>query len=279
MKKITWNVKTLKNLHKQVYCVRDMLEYKNGRDEYTFAPCFVGKDYVKQNKRLMLVGQNSNGWDRDDGKFGNADEYADYIIDEYFCIKSNRYSGFQWIEDGMQQNIDYWIKEKSNFWKFGRCVFERFSGATMIDCKPPKVWQHSIVQSDTMKITKHKSGVGNVSDKKSGNILCERTVQIDLSLQILLKEIEILQPTHIVFMTNDAEYFFDALKEKFEIVPENVGPNVNKIVKRTGMIGDSKCFVTIHPEGFRKLKLGENQLSLYLNALDKVNKYKNWDLF
>lgn len=41
------------------------------------------------------------------------------------------------------------------------------------------------------------------------------------------------------------------------------------------MIGDSKCFVTIHPEGFRK----KGKQTLYLDALDSVNKFKGWDLF
>lgn len=283
MEKIKWNVKELKGLHKKLYFIKEMLEYKNGKDEYAFAPCFVGKDYEKCERRLMLVGQNSNGWDYDDGKFSNADEYAEYIIGTYFCYKSGLYSGFQWIEENMAKKKPYWINEKSNFWKFGRCVFERFSGTATVDCKPPKVWQHSIVQSDTMKITKHRGGEGNVTDVSKNKIKCEITAQVDLSYQILLKEISILKPTHIIFMTNDNEYFFETLKEVFELVPDDIGLLTNKIVKRTGEINGSKCFVTIHPEGFKGARIhpkpGETQLDCYLNALDVVNKYKNWDLF
>ena len=270
------DLRKLRKLHKELFVVKTMLANTNGVDKYSFAPCFVGKDYFKCEKKLMIVGQNSNGWDRDDGMFNNADQYAEYIIDKYFNPKSKIYDGFQWIEDAIDRRDSYFLQDHSGFWKFGRMVFERFSGVPHSTYKPTEVWQHSIVQSDTMKITNHDRKIGNICDESDGQFLCERTVQIDLCLQILLKEIELLKPTHVLFMTNVGDYFFDALNVMFEPVPDSIGLNTNKIVKSTGMIGDSKCFVTIHPQGLREKG---KQTDLYLDALDSVNKFKGWDLF
>lgn len=262
----------LKSLHKRLYNVKEILANTNGKDKYAFAPCFVGKNYLSQNRRLMIIGQNSNGWDRDDGKFSNADEYAEYIVNTYIDPTASNYEGFNWIET--LDNTGYHINS-SSFWKPATAIYKSFSGLNDVD-----IWQHYTVQSDTMKITYHKNSIGNVVDKDSSkNELSEITVQKDISLKILLQEIEILKPTHILFMTNDNAdmYFFSTLNERFGELPKEFERDrtvERQIVKRFGMIGDSKCIVTIHPSG---LYVPGNQIEKYIKEIDRASSFMGWD--
>ncbi|MCR4598423.1 MAG: hypothetical protein K5678_05255 [Acetatifactor sp.] len=225
-------------LQRELFAVKEELAKKNGKDIYAFSPCFVGKNYfdIEPSKRVMIFGQNSNGWDRDDGKFHNAKEYADYIVEEYWN------DGFGWIWQEPSGTMCAGNKQKpyhinrSAFWRAAKLVWQDVSGEKI--GKKDK-WVDNIAQSETMRISYHDNSKGNVSDKD------EIAKQKEISLKLLKKELQILKPEIAIFYTNDDAntYFHEELKKELSQVYDDL-----KLVKRCGLIGDTKCIVTYHPQ-------------------------------
>ena len=82
-------------------------------------------------------------------------------------------------------------------------------------------------------------------------------------------------------MTNDNAdtYFFSTLNEMFGELPKEFEKDrtvERQIVKRFGMIGDSKCIVTIHPSG---LYVPGNQIEKYIKEIDRASSFMGWDFF
>ena len=70
--------------------------------------------------------------------------------------------------------------------------------------------------------------------------------QLKWSRDILLKQIDFFQPTHILFIT-DWEEWFDAFSDLFPLV-EKVGDSSKNIVIGKGVYDNRKVVVTIRPD-------------------------------
>ena len=254
----------LKELMSDLFDVVSEIEShdKKGK-KYSIAPCMVGKKYREQDTRVMIIGQQANGWKKAD--FSCGDLYGEDYMKNFFAT-----DGFDWIvqdPDGRQHNIPeegekvYWLT-RSNFWKWTRAVTERILNFDQDtdDRKNIGIWQDYIVQSDTIKIGYFKPDKKEEKSKTTNVSRWAINMQKDICYEIIKKEIEILQPTHIIFVTDDDDstWFFNGLKA---MLSDRTDDNV--FIKMAGKINGSKTIVTVHP-----------QRGSYINREKLINKYK-----
>ena len=236
------------DLYSKVQVIESNKKNKNGK-KYSITPCMVGKKYREQDIRVMIIGQQANGWPK--GDFSSGNNYSDDYIKKFF--DDDR---FDWIvqdADGRQHNIPekgekvYWLT-RSNFWKWTRTVTEKILNidSDILNGNKVERWQDYIAQSDTIKIgyaNPDKNGkTTNISDWAID-------IQKDICCRIIHKEIEILQPTHIIFVTGDDEnkWFFNSLKTVLSRRDDD-------FVKLVGKINGAKTIVTVHPESATRVK-------------------------
>ncbi len=216
----------LKQLYIELYSLRNEFEQTDNQ-KYAFAPCMIGSKYGESKIRLMIYGQNANGWPTDRSQ--SAEEFADNYVNSLFNGQA-----FDWIlldEKGEEWNGMGYYPERHAFWRMQKMIFLTLTKGEELKYR---IWQDYIVQSDTLKITYEDSGKGNV---KSWRIKRQR----ELCLKILFSELEIVKPTHLLFMTNDKEYCFE------EII-KLLHPYHGKYVKHTGYLFDAKTVIARHPQ-------------------------------
>lgn len=181
-------------------CVKE--EYS--LDKYT---CFVAMRGKKYNKldgkeipRLMIIGRAVNGWGREKLLYESADAFAESAYAGFrdttrfetewelkFCAESNYYS--EYSKDS--QTCRYFLNN-SRFWNYSESIWRRLVGDRVIASEPR--WLDYIAWSNLYKISPKQKG-------NPDNKLC--AVQASACIDILLAEIEELNPTHILMMVGD----------------------------------------------------------------------------
>lgn len=189
-----------------------------------------GKEYRKDLPvRFFLVGRATNDW----GTFSSPDI-------ESFVQKSmskiNSTDGFSWIVEksenerkGMRNGTNYYLNG-SAFWRTARRVHAGLSGE-----QAPR-WVEYITWSDLYKIAPRS---GN-----PGSRLCQ--AQLSACAKILQGEIELYQPTHILFLTG-WEWWFEDFKHIFPDVTQVGQPG--DYVRGAGTYQGAKVVVAVHPQG------------------------------
>lgn len=158
----------------------------------------AGPKFHKEPVRLMIVGRATNGWpglccDNEDA-FGSD-------AAEKFSAK-----GFSWVvnsEDGRglrNTEEDYYLST-SPFWRTSKQIWEQLSGKT------DDRWVDYIAWSNIYKVApKNDTEETRYDYANPSKTLCRK--QLSACQEILKHEIEVYQPTHILFISG-WDWFFD----------------------------------------------------------------------
>lgn len=226
----------MKNLYKNLYNDANVTYRCNneriGLEDLSHFVAMRGKKYETEDVRLFVIGRAPNGWESlpcDSAEsFSNAAEH-EFNTDGFTWIADNGnsfYSLHNIPEDGKRV---YYLS-KSPFWR----VIER-------------VWR-GLSGSDDFRFVDHIawSNLYKIAPKKSGNpttTMCKK--QFAACKEILQAEIDLYNPTHILFITGYDWWYADPICD-FSALFEN-----NK------RIGSNNEDSSIYVEGLSQYKLGD----------------------
>lgn len=201
---------------------------------------YVGKLYENNQFKLMVVGRAVNGWEND----LKSSDTVEQIVEHVFNIKFN----FNCIVDHRRTLDDEYNFRRSAFWQLIKRVLELYG-----ESEPnkwyddEKNWQEKIVWSNLYKVS---PVVGGNPDEK---------LQMDtyeISTEILVREIELYQPTHILFITGKDWFCYPKWKGYFNDKLGFKGNFINdKFICGVGTIGDVKAIVCKRPEGVNRMEM------------------------
>lgn len=216
-----------------------------------------GEKYNLDSKiRFMLIGRAPNGWMQINTK-----------TKEIFGIEANlQYQDvkrWNWIKEingklysVNDENGKKYSLNRSAFWSYSREVFKCLSNQVEGD----KVWQKNIVWSNLYKVAPLDGG--NPCSKS-------QKVQLNASKEILKKELNEFNPTHILIMSGFE--FFKPFSELFDEVKDNGKRNKSSkkdFVEGTAKYKKAKVVIACRPEG--RIRDGENgYVAEVLKAFDK----------
>lgn len=127
---------------------------------------------------------------------------------------------------------------KCTIWSYAKAIWEQLPGTS--EASPR--WMENIAWSNLYKVSPRVEG--NPPRKYID-------AQKEVCKEILCREMEILKPTHILFMTGYKDWFVD-FAECFEVVKNQTGKNKNEIyVEATAKFHGAKVVVACRPE-YRK---------------------------
>ena len=194
----------------------------------------VGNSYDDANIKLMLVGRSPNGWT--ELKETSAEDFALSAASEMLCF------GFDWLEnDGNAKDtyIDENGQEKR--YNINKSAFFRTTKKIVQYLLPERAtwdrWFENIVWTNLYTISPehHGNAEGKLQD-----------VQLELSKEILLQQIEFYKPTHILFMT-DWDWWFERFADVFPNICK-VGNSEKDNVVGCGSLNGIKIVVSIRPD-------------------------------
>lgn len=152
--------------------------------EMSVAPHFVGKYYNDVNIKLMIIGRCLNGWEVEFPNCETINDTLDSIL--------NQPSRF---EDAVNENVIPYIDEQGNEkrYYYSRSAFWRLIKKLSITYNGEEDWNEKIVWSNLYKVSPRKGG------NPSWRLIKGK---IPTYIEIVKKEIETCNPTHIVFVTD-----------------------------------------------------------------------------
>ena len=188
----------IKELYKELYehCSRvpDFCFAGTEADNpYAHFVAIRGEGFDSNTKRLMLVGRATNGWGSLDSSTAEAFSES---ANEQFMSQSR----WNWVEevngvlysghDEDKSNFaNRYCLDRSAFWAYAKDIWAQLPGSVS-DVGP--VWMKNIAWSNLYKVSPKKSG--NPSNKML-------SLQTSVCADILVSEIRLFNPTHILFMT------------------------------------------------------------------------------
>lgn len=187
----------------------------------------VGGRYSHQPVRIMWVGRAVNGWESELFSMP-LDMYLDSI-----SLLSQRRDRFSWLHDKSVYNY-----RRSPFWRNCQLLHQQLHNLPI----PAEDWHEDIVWTNLYWAA--PAGSGNPCAS-----LC--AAQRDLCHQLLAKQITLLNPTHVVFVTG-WDWFSDSCP--VNALSDCAFTDVRRIstgdgvVVAAGTIGTSKVIVTNRPE-------------------------------
>lgn len=192
-----------------------------------------GRNYANNPVRFLLVGRAVNGWES--LPVYNCEKYAEAAEASFDDV--GRWS---WVEDvngvlyskdgGKTEKRKRYCVSRSPFWVYSREIFKNISPSSYMG----GVWMENISWSNLYKVAPNEGGNPSAALKKLQKNACRR---------ILDKEIELLKPTHILFMTGVTGWY-----EGFEDMFPTVRRIDKKYVKAEGTYENAKICVSIRPE-------------------------------
>lgn len=191
--------------------------------ELTSAPIIVGSNYDHSPFRLMYVGRAVNGWEFDWHK-DTLDGLTDQVFSHGFDIGSICEHPIQ--ADGYNFN-------RSPFWQLCRSLLD-MQGESFD-------WASRVAWSNLFKIAPYKTG--NPDPKTL-------TSSINSCIDLILKEIELYKPSHVVFVT-DIWWMepVDCAQESFaRALGIQLFPDSSNTIVGYGIYKNSKIVVTKRPE-------------------------------
>lgn len=202
----------------------------DGKDELAvFAP-ITGKYYGDHDDvRLMWVGRAVNDWTKVD-LTEDEDTFVMKVFDGV-----NREDRYHFLRKpcSAKRPCQYYLT--SEFWSTSKLVFEKLMPSIAMD----KVWTEHLVWANLYAAAPCGGGNPSVSLRQVQRYVCQR---------MLIKQIEISKPTHIVFVTGWDGWFSD-FSDLFERVQRIPGADHLQIpLDGRGYIGDSVAIVTKRPD-------------------------------
>lgn len=187
-------------------------------------PMVGNRYYSHQNVRLLWVGRAINGWD--------DTLYFDLPINEYIKKINSLFhdnSRFEWLNN--------YNHKKSAFWRTSKLVCEKLHGTNLTPD-----WYNDIAWTNLYSVAPADGGNPNASLCKAQQSICG---------QLLKAQIKLLQPTHIVFVT-DWNWF----SEINQILPSNeqIFPDIKPVISKNnpiagqGTINESRVVIAKRPE-------------------------------
>lgn len=170
----------IKEYYKELYNAFDNSELKDWfKKESCHFTAMKGKYYDKQTIKLLLVGIATNGWGPLNTQ--NSEAFATAALNKI-------------INEPIGDNMKIHMKE-SPFWDYSRGVMEQLTGKTINT-------QNDMVANYIAWSNLYKIAPNNPKESRSNNPTKEQqAIQRELSKKILQTEISLLEPTHILFIT------------------------------------------------------------------------------
>lgn len=188
----------IKELYKELYerCteISDFCYSGNESDNpYAHFVAIKGEAFASNTKRFMLVGRAPNGW-------GSLDSSSAEAFSESANEQFSSQSRWDWVEevngvlysghDEDKTNVaNRYCLDRSAFWAYAKDIWEQL---TRNNSDNGPVWMKNIAWSNLYKVSPKKSG--NPSKRM-------RSLQVEVCADILVSEIRLFNPTHILFMT------------------------------------------------------------------------------
>ena len=173
----------------------NLTELCNNNDKIGLFGTHRGAEYNNSDQRLLIIGRAVNGWGIDE-----------HYLKDMSCIKND---GDKLFFEG---NNTRYLLSKSSFWRTNHEIWKKLQNN--VEILKIDRWVDHIAWSNLYKCAPKSSG--NPSNK-----LC--SIQADICRQYLLNEIELLKPTHILFVTG-WEGWFSSDKEIYDF--SRLFPNV-----------------------------------------------------
>jgi len=193
-----------------------------------------------QNTRFLLIGRAVNGWDDEDLRVDNAEEYSLNANREFY--RDDRWNWIVEYKGGLYSSHTnpptYCVSQKP-FWNYSKSVWEGLS-----DTEVNGKWMENIAWSNLYKVSPPFTG----NPEKTYMI-----AELEACKKILMRELEIIQPTHIFLPVGYYEWFqnFEELFSDVHYLGSNVsrGKNKNSIyVEATAKWKSAKVVVACRPE-------------------------------
>lgn len=191
----------------------------------TCVPMFVGSSFDNTKQSLMIVGRAVNGWDQEWAKEPN--EIAAQVLENHFDI------------DGLSclPETDGYYFSRSRFIVVAKEILQLFGVSE-------DNWASKLAWSNLYKVAPAVAGNPN------GEV---QHIQREAAIRILKKEIEIIQPKHVLFMTG---YDFpswtwrNSKTEESFVAAFGIKPisEFGEIVEGYANYNGSKILVTCRPE-------------------------------
>ena len=202
------------------------IEVKN-RDIYTFCMQWSKEFPREPNEGILFVGKATNGW------ISNETD-IDILFGEHKKQIFNRDDQIEWVLDLEGNKIGYNTR-KSAFWRVIKHISKSINGDSKLN---------KIAWSNLYKISYNK---GNPSEKL-------KKMQLKFCKEILKKEIEILSPKYVVFLTSGWE------KEFIKFLNKGIKPNTETITwdknyhTSVTKIENITYVISVHPQGKKEKK-------------------------
>lgn len=230
-----------------------------------------GTYYGIVDKKLMIVGRIANGWssikaDSEDEfalkaaiQFGNIMRFDSMITNE---------NGKLYLTSDMDKDKkDRYLFNTKPFWSYSKEIYEKLPGTTL----NYDLWMNNIVYSNLYKVGSTKPGAVSINN-------WSLSTQLLACREILKKEIEILKPSHILFLTG-YDWIWD-FKDIFDTI-SHIGTNETKkniydqYVEAVGYINNIPAVITCRPEYKNKEKFVSDALQMF----DYLSRRKNkWNI-
>lgn len=227
---------------------------KNSKDEkaLTCAPGFIGECYGENaNFRLMYVGRSVNGWGI---AWNQEDDFATQALEAKLRRTDSENKEFD-LNDVASNPGQVCVrfnkegKEINGKYHYNRSPFFQLCKSLLTECGISKTWAENIAWTNLFKVAPYVAG--NPGDKL-------KEYSLKACVAILKKEIELYEPTHIVFVTG-WEWFKDfELKTKFKELPSEKDGRINDFINGFGTLDFSdingkyksaKVVICQRPEG------------------------------
>ena len=208
---------------------KKLLEGNSFKDVCTFCLQW-GKNYpFKNNIGFLFVGKAVNGWITNET---DVKKIFDSKNPKRIFARTDQ---MEWINN-LSGNTNGYNTRKSAFWRLIKKVTEGYY---------PEKWYSHIAWTNLYKIAPWKGGNPNGKLQKAQRKYC---------FELLKKEIEILSPKYVIFLTSGWErpfikYLNDS--EKLNIIEEN---KWDKYKTSLIEINDIKFITSYHPQGKNEWK-------------------------
>ena len=214
-------------------------------DAHTCVPMFVGNDYkVGADDSVMIVGRAVNGWDTEWPE--DTNEIVTQLLNMPFDLAS--------INDLPEQEGYYF--SRSRFFLVIREIMKKLGAES-------DNWSSKFAWSNLYKVAPAIAG------NPSGNV---QHIQREFVIQILKKEIDLLKPKYVVFVTgydfitwswrNNAKE--NTFKKAFDIQPVDT---LGEYVEGYASYNESKIVVACRP----KTKSVAAWVDCVMDAFSKIN--------
>ncbi len=208
----------------------------------------IDKNYLTADKKILFVGKETNRW------WGRLKDFTEHH--NAVQILQQRYTAELFGGEVPNKHGEITKYKKEQNWNN-----QFFTEYKKMRKKLLNSTEGALVWSNLLKFDNAKSSTYSRNTKN------DKTV-IEISKQIFLKELEILQPDYIVFATSYTydtiikDYFDDEIKDSLVIEPHSLWK-----FKYKNII----CYRTWHPATI-KYKALKNKLDYYEDIIQYINK-------